>query len=77
MFCIIQNQLLEIKGSDKMHSKTVHPQVKVLCGWIGSRVVSVLDSGAVDPGIKSQPRRSEIGSSHFKGCEGNCRPGGK
>ena len=26
-------------------------------GWIGSRVVSVLDSGADGPGFKSQPRR--------------------
>ena len=28
------------------------------CGWLGSRVVSVLDSGAVGPGFKSQPQRS-------------------
>jgi len=26
-------------------------------GWLGSRVVSALDSGAVGPGFKSQPRR--------------------
>jgi len=50
-------------------------------------VVSVLDSGAEGPGFKSQPRRcrvtvlgkllssSETGSSPFKGCEGNYRPG--
>jgi len=25
-------------------------------GWLGSRVVSVLDSGAEGPGFKSQPR---------------------
>jgi len=29
-------------------------------GWLGSRVVSVLDSGAVGPGFKSQPRRSQV-----------------
>jgi len=29
----------------------------VLCGWLGSRVVSVLDSGAEGPGFKSQPQR--------------------
>ena len=63
-------------------------------GWLDSRVVSVLDSGAVGPGFKSQPRRcrvtvlgklftpivplfTEIGSSPLKGCDGNCRPGGK
>jgi len=29
----------------------------LLLGWLGSRVVSVLDSGAEGPGFKSQPRR--------------------
>ena len=29
-------------------------------GWLGSRVVSVLDSGAEGPGFKSQSRRSRI-----------------
>jgi len=29
-------------------------------GWLGSRVVSVLDSGAVRPGFKSQPRRCRV-----------------
>ena len=29
-------------------------------GWIGSRVVSVLDSGAEGPGFKSQPRRCRV-----------------
>ena len=33
---------------------TLHP------GWLGSRVVSVLDSGAEGPGFKSQPRRCRI-----------------
>ena len=28
-----------------------------MSGWLGSRVVSVLDSGAEGPGFKSQPRR--------------------
>jgi len=28
--------------------------------WLGSRVVSVLDSGAVRPGFKSQPRRCRV-----------------
>ena len=26
-----------------------------MLGWLGSRVVSVLDSGTVGPGFKSQP----------------------
>ena len=29
-------------------------------GWLGSRVVSVLDSGAEGPGFKSQSLRSQI-----------------
>jgi len=29
-------------------------------GWLGSRVVSVLDSGSVGPGFKSQPRRYRV-----------------
>ena len=32
----------------------------VLHGWLGSRVVSVLDSGAERPGFKSQPRRCRV-----------------
>ena len=34
------------------------PRVQV--GWLGSRVVSVLDSGAEGPGFKSQSRRCLI-----------------
>jgi len=29
-------------------------------GWLGSRVVSVLDSGAQGPEFKSQPRRCRV-----------------
>jgi len=29
-------------------------------GWLGSRVVSVLDSDTVGPGFKSQPRRCRV-----------------
>jgi len=31
-----------------------------LSGWLGSRVVSVLDSGAEGPGFKSLPRRCRV-----------------
>ena len=31
-----------------------------MLGWLGSRVVSVLDSGAEGPGFKSQPRRYRV-----------------
>jgi len=30
------------------------------CGWLGRRVVSVLDSGAEGPGFKSQSRRCQV-----------------
>jgi len=42
------------------------PALHLICGsypssgWLGSRVVSVLDSGAEGPGFKSQPRRCRV-----------------
>jgi len=67
--------------------------VQVNVGWLGSRVVSMLDSGAVGPGFKSQSLRCRVTAlgklftpivplftkqqNWVKGCEGNCRPGGK
>ena len=41
----------------------VNPYSRLLytpAGWLGSRVVSVLDSGAEGPGFKSQPRRCRV-----------------
>jgi len=32
----------------------------LMMGWLGSRVVSVLDSGAEGPGFKSQQRRCRV-----------------
>jgi len=59
-------------------------------GWLGSRVVSVLDSGAEGPGFKSQSRRCPVTvlgtpivplfteqQNWYQGCMGDCRPGGK
>ena len=34
--------------------------VGLMWGWLGNRVVSMLDSGAVGPGFKSQPRRCRV-----------------
>ena len=34
--------------------------VHVWCRWLGNRVVSVLDLGAVGPGFKSQPRHCRL-----------------
>ena len=36
------------------------PAIPHHSGWLGSRVVSVLDSGAVGPGFKLQPRRCRV-----------------
>jgi len=33
-------------------------------GWLGSRVVSVLDSGSEGPGFKSQSRRCRLTHTH-------------
>ena len=82
--------------SDAVTQQVSRLLITYLRGWLGSRVVSVLDSGAERPGFKPQPRRcrvtvlgklftpvvpvfnsSEIFSSPFKVCEGNCGPGGK
>jgi len=57
----------------------------VLFGRLGSRVVSVLDSGAEGPGFKSQPRLCRVmaNCSHpsclcsLSSETGNCGPGGK
>ena len=46
------------KSVDQHRSEfTVHHSLR---GWLGSRVVSVLDSGAEGPGSKSQPRRCRV-----------------
>ena len=82
--------------SDAVTQQVSRLLITYLHGWLGSRVVSGLDSGAERPGFKPQPRRcrvtvlgklftpvvplfnsSEIFSSPFKVCEGNCGPGGK
>jgi len=47
------------------HSRCSSASVRVLPrlpsgGWLGSRVVSVLDSGAEGSGFKSQPRRCRV-----------------
>ena len=34
--------------------------LRSLLEWLGSRVVNVLDSGAVEPGFKSQSRRCRV-----------------
>jgi len=39
---------------------TLNPNPITNLGWLGSRVVSVLDSGAEEPGFKSQSRRCRV-----------------
>ena len=41
-------------------SRLITPPRPFRNGWLGSRVVSVLTSGAEGPGFKSQPRRCRI-----------------
>jgi len=47
----------DLLANDNKQTKT---QSKCCDGWLGSRVVSVLDSGAVGPGFKSQSRRCRV-----------------
>jgi len=44
----------------KIHNVVILNVAKCCVGWLGSRVVSLLDSGAVGPGFKSQPRRCQV-----------------
>ena len=43
-----------------MDQRDVSHTSTVTYWWLGSRVVSVLDSGAEGPGFKSQPRRCRV-----------------
>ena len=50
---------------DKISTDTTRRVVSLYCnyvfvGWLGSRVVSVLDSSAKGPGFKAQPRRCRV-----------------
>ena len=42
------------------HVVSVQFTVVIILGWLDSRVVSVLDSGAEGPEFKSQPRRCRV-----------------
>jgi len=43
-----------------LHALCLKNEQTTLLTWLGSRVVSVLDSGAEGPGFKSQPRRCRV-----------------
>ena len=51
-------------STPSMLSTTRFSSISASCtqrrGWLGSRVVSVLDSDAEGPGFKSQPRRCKV-----------------
>ena len=51
-------------GGDQFALVNIHTvlymRVSDADGWLGSRVVSVLDSGAEGPGFKSQSRRCRV-----------------
>ena len=58
---------IDSAGSARQHTDTARysvgsnsPRLALLQGWLGSRVASVLDSGAEWPGFKSQPRRCRV-----------------
>ena len=41
-------------------ARTLYSVLHLVLRWLGSRVVSVLDSGAEGPGFKSQQRRCRV-----------------
>ena len=41
-------------------TRTLYSVLHLVLRWLGSRVVSVLDSGAEGPGFKSQQRRCRV-----------------
>ena len=70
--CIPDTELLSTERQTRWgprchtHSLTRTPVMRSfhvftrICGWFGSRLVSVLDSGAERPGFESQPRRWRV-----------------
>jgi len=59
IFCHTQNNNTARFPSTHIHA-ALSTIVQPYLGWLGSPVVSVLDSGAVGPGFKSQPQRSRV-----------------
>jgi len=54
--CYVSIHAVSVSG----HQLLGHRYVAYWTGWLGSRVVSVLDSGAVGPGFKSHPRHCRL-----------------
>ena len=52
--------------SDRGRLKIRSDQIRGTEGWLGSRVVSLLDSGAEGPGFKSQSRRCRVQTVHTR-----------
>ena len=50
-------------GAFECIASLAHKLIDTARGWLGSRVVSVLDSGAEGRGFKSQPRRCRVTNS--------------
>ena len=49
-----------IPRGENLHSNKIGTRESSNNWWLGSRVVSVLDSGAEGPGFKSQPRHCRV-----------------
>ena len=57
---IYKLNFVEMYGQATPRRKYILNHVPINCRWLGSRVVSVLDSGAEGPGFKSQSRRCRV-----------------
>ena len=53
-------RLLQLAVARQQLTTHQRPTVTLATRWLGSRVVSVLDSGADGPGFKSQPRHCRV-----------------
>ena len=60
MTCRVLGPSLSVQCCSASCSSRHSWQHTVRRGWLSSRVVSVLDSGAEGPGFKSQPRRCRV-----------------
>ena len=63
--------LLLWAGGGTQRRTDMVPFLDLCSGWLGSRVVSVLDSGAEGPGFKFQPRRSHARTVVRECCKGD------
>ena len=56
----IGDAVCSVSATDCQCCRSVQFKSHTYMGWLGSRVISMLDSGAVGPGFKLQPRHCRV-----------------